>query len=302
LQHKNKFALTALLLAIFLNAYIGVAFSIFKKFQVDLFQTIVFNYWICVITGMLVLGYSPVGMETFHADWFPYAILMGVLFIGLFNMIAISSVKVGVTITQTANKLSFVIPVIFAVLAYHESAKGYKLLGIIIALLAVVLTTYTKKDNTAIKPSRWEYALPILLFVGSGILDTLTNFVQHTFLTSEAISNAYLIMGFMVAAITGSLVLLYLFLTGKKTWHWKNVVAGIILGVPNYFSIFFLVQALKHSPVTSSATLPINNIGVLFVVSIFGILVLKEKLRAWNYVGLVLTLLSIILIYLGDIA
>jgi multidrug transporter EmrE-like cation transporter len=91
-----------------------------------------------------------------------------------------------------------------------------------------------------------------------------------------------------------------LLLTGRKKFNIRNVIAGICLGVPNYFSIYFLVKALQSPAMSSSATIPINNIGVLLVVSLFGIMVFKEKLSKKNYMGLGLTLLAIFLIYLGD--
>lgn len=290
----------ALIISIILNAYLGVAFSVFNRYKIDLFQTIVFNYWACVITGVLVLGYFPIHAANVQQPWFAMAILMGVLFISVFNLIAISSIKVGVTITQTANKLSLIIPVMVSFIAYHESITALKIIGILVALLAVFLTTQRKEEKGNRSSLNWTYFLPILLFLGSGIIDTLTKFVQQKFITNEAMKNSYLIAGFFIAAIIGSLALLYSFLARKREFQIRSVFAGIILGVPNYFSIYYLVQALENKQLSSTAIIPINNIGVLFLVSLFGIGVLKEKLSRWNYLGLALTLLAILLIFIGD--
>lgn len=291
-----------LLISIVLNAYLGVAFSIFHRYQVDLFQTIVFNYWTCVITGCFVLGEFPVQEQTIHEPWFLVAMLMGVMFISVFNLIAQSSIKMGVTITQTANKLSFCIPVMVSFLAYHEKVTFIKILGILTALIAVVLTTGKKSDSELEHQphQRSEYLLPFLLFIGSGVIDTITKFAQRNYLKNNHLSNAYLISGFMGAASIGSVVLIIQYVKGKRHFKWRNVIAGIVLGFPNYFSIYYLVKALSHPSLNSSATIPINNIGILFLVSLFGIFILKEKLNRLNYVGLALTLLAILLIYIGD--
>jgi drug/metabolite transporter (DMT)-like permease len=225
---------------------------------------------------------------------------MGFLFISVFNLISISSVKVGITITQTSNKLSLVIPVVFSYLVYHENISWLKLIGIIVALIAVVLTS---KNNNAIEKSKkisWQYMLPVILFISSGIIDTLTKYVERTYLTTNDISNAYLISGFFIAAILGSIVLSYQYITSKRVFNFKNLLAGIVLGVPNYFSIYYLIKALQSNSLSSSATIPINNIGVLFVVSMFGIFIFKEKLNKANYIGLLFTLLAILLIFFGD--
>lgn len=290
-----------LFLSILFNAYLGVIFAYFNRYKIDTFQAIVFNYITCVVTGSLALGKFPINLTTAGLPWFKWAILMGFLFITVFNLIAYSSNKVGITITQTANRLSLVIPVIFSYFLYHESISYLKILGILVALTAVVLASQKKSvaGNTKRKLS-WEIFLPILLFLSSGVIDAMTKFVERTFLHDTDTSNAYLISGFGIAAIFGIVALLFQYIQGKRKFHWNYLLSGIILGVPNYFSIYFLIKALKNPTLNSSATIPINNIGVLFVVSLFGIFVFKEKLTKANYAGLLLTLTAIILIYLGD--
>lgn len=292
--------MTYLLLSILLNAYLGIVFVYFSKHKIDIFQAIVFNYWICVITGSVVLGNFPIHAESLQTDWFKMAIIMGILFISVFNLIGISSVKVGATITQTANKLSLAIPVVVSYFLYNEHISILKMMGIILALVAVVLSTMKENNGEKVKIPLWEFSLPIILFVSSGIIDSLTKYVQKNYINSESSSNSYLIAGFMVAAIIGTFALLFMYLKKVKTFAWKNLIAGIILGVPNYFSIYYLIKALQNNSLNSSATIPINNIGVLFLVSIFGIFIFKEKLSKLNYIGLGMTLLAIILIFLGD--
>ena len=289
-----------LLLSILFNSYLGVIFAYFNRYKIDSFQAIVFNYWACVITGTIVLGHFPINLESIQYPWFKWSILMGFLFITVFNLISISSVKVGITITQTSNKLSLVIPVLFSFLVYQEHISWLKFIGIVVALIAVVLTS---KNNNTIETSKkisWQYMLPIILFISSGIIDTLTKYVERTYLITNDISNAYLISGFFIAAILGSIVLSYQYITSKRVFNIKNLLAGIVLGVPNYFSIYYLIKALQSNSLSSSATIPINNIGVLFVVSMFGIFIFKEKLNKANYIGLLFTLLAILLIFFGD--
>ena len=129
-----------LLLSILLNGYIGVVFVFFKKYKIDLFQAIVYNYITCVVTGSIVTGQFPLGVSTIDLPWFKWALLMGTLFITVFNIIAVSSVKAGVTATQTANKLSLIIPVLFSWYVYHETISYLKWGGISLALIAVILT------------------------------------------------------------------------------------------------------------------------------------------------------------------
>jgi drug/metabolite transporter (DMT)-like permease len=289
--------MTFLVLSILLSAYLGIAFKLFDKLGIDNFQAIVINYIVCVITGSIYSCSFPLSVQTIHEPWFKWSLLMGALFISIFNVIAITSVKLGVTVAQTTNKLSLVIPVIISFFLYKEQVDLLKIVGILVALVAVYLVSKKEGEKIELK-STSAFLLPILLFIGSGIIDTLTKYVQTTFLTNNETSNAYLITGFGVAGTIGFVVLMYLYATKQKTFHWKYLVAGICLGVPNYFSIYYFVKALDYYNKNSSAVIPINNIGVLFVASLVSILFFKEKMSTINYIGLALTLVAIGCIFL----
>ncbi len=289
-----------LILSILLNAYIGIIFIIFYRFKIDILQAIVFNYITCVITGSIFNTEFPLNIHSIEEPWFKWAILMGFLFISILNLIGISSIKAGITVTQTANKLSLIIPVLFSWYLYHEQITWIKWSGIIIAMFAVVFTIW-KTEKSLTSKTFFAFFYPLLIFFGSGLLDTLTKYVESNFVVNESIANKYLISGFLSAASIGSIMLIALYFFKKKKFQFKNVIAGIILGVPNYFSIYSLIMALKNQTLSSSAIIPINNIGVLFVVSFFGILIFKEKMSKLNYLGLLLTIVSIVLIYFGDI-
>lgn len=289
-----------MLLSILFSAYLGIIFAYFHRYRVDIFQAIVFNYGTCVLTGSVMLGRLPLDSTTLQQPFFRWAMAMGILFISVFNFIGFSSIKVGITITQSANRLSMVIPVAFSFFLYNEPISWIKILGIVLALGAVILVSVKPNPIKTKRLPLWEYLLPVILFFSSGIIDTLTKYVQATFLVNESISNTYLISGFFTAFLIGISVLLYQYATGKRHFHYRFLVSGILLGVPNYFSIYFLVKALQSGVLNSSAIIPINNIGVLFVVSLFGIFIFHEKLTRLNYLGLLLTLLAILFIFIGD--
>lgn len=288
-----------LIYSILLNAYMGIIFIYFHKFKVDFFQAIVFNYIVCVCTGSFMQGAFPISTDTLSTSWAPWAILMGTLFIIVFNIIANSTIKAGITSTQTANKLSLIIPVIFAAYLYGEKISYVKWAGIFIAFISIIFTVY-RKNQLQKKGGILALLLPILLFVSSGAIDTLTKYIELHFLHNDIDASYFVISGFFTAAFWGVLVLILLYVFGKKTFHIKNIIAGILLGIPNYFSIFYLIKALKSSYLSSSAIIPINNIGILFIVSVWSVFICKEKLTKLNYIGLLLSLIAIALIFFGD--
>ncbi|MES2330462.1 MAG: EamA family transporter [Bacteroidota bacterium] len=288
--------------SIILTSYLTLAFKVCEKYKVNIFQAIVFNYITCVITGSFVNGSFPVNAAIMHTPWFKWACVMGVLFVSIFNVVGITAQKIGVAVASVANKLSLIIPVVLSVYLYGESVAGWKLAGVIIALAAVILTCYQSKQlesglEAGIK--KWEYILPVVLFIGSGLLDALINHVQKQYVTEEN-KNAYLISGFLSAAVIGSLLLLVQYARGKQIFAFKHLAAGIIIGVPNYFSIWCLVRFLKQSPWQSSASIPVNNMGIVLFSSVVAWLVFKEKLSKINWLGIALSLVAIYLIAFGD--
>lgn len=290
-----------LLGSIILSSYLTLAFKFCGRYNIDIFQAIVFNYITCVITGSIVNGSFPLSTQSFNYAWVQWGCAMGVLFIGLFNLIGITTQKSGVAVATVANKLSLVIPVLLAVYLYGEVLFGLKLLGIGVALLAVALTCYQPaRDKEVNGPkSGWlQYLLPVILFVGSGLLDAVINHVQKNYITDDN-SNAFLITGFLSAASIGSVILIVLLFTGKKRFSFVNLLAGILIGIPNYFSIWFLMKFLKISTWQSSAKIPVNNMGIVLFSSVVAWLLFREKLSLINWAGILLSIAAIALIAFG---
>jgi drug/metabolite transporter (DMT)-like permease len=287
--------------SIVLSSYLTLSFKMCERYGVNTFQAIVFNYLTCVVTGSFVNGSFPINKEALQAGWFGWACLMGTLFIVLFNIIGFTAQKLGVAVASVANKLSLVIPFLFSIWLYNEKATGFKIAGILIALVAVVLTCRpSSSDKNQPKMSGMLlWLLPAVLFVGSGLLDTSIKYVEQQFL-NDGNKNAYLISSFAAAGFIGLTWLLVRLATGKAKFQWKNVFAGILIGIPNYFSIWCLVKVLKESSLQSSAIIPVNNMGIVLFSTVMAWLLFKEKLSAINWVGIILSLIAIALIAFGD--
>ena len=281
-----------LVATILLNVVISAIFKVFPKYKVDAFQAIVVNYCVCVITGSLFIGNIPFHSAAVHEAWFPWALLMGASFISIFNLIAYCTKVDGITTTTIANKLSLVIPVLFAVIFFHEQAGIGKIAGILLAFPAVYLTTRVKEDNGKMQ----SLLFPVLLFAGSGLLDTIVNYVQHTFLIGQQLQATFTVYCFAVAGVLGITIIILLVLMKKIQLQPRNIIAGICVGIPNYFSIYFLIRSLNSNFLPSSSAIPVINIGILVASSLAALLVFREKISRLRVLGLVLALVAIMLI------
>lgn len=278
-------------LCILFNAVLFVIFKSFTKYNISTFQAIVFNY---ITAFLLALSQSKVDYNLTdipNQKWFLGAVILGFLFISIFNVIGKTTQKLGISVVAVAGKMSLIIPIIFGIVVYNESAGYLKIIGIVLALLAVYLVT--KKDD--IKIEKQYLYLPIILFFGSGILDTLIKYIEENYVTKAELE-LYTGSIFLIAFIIGFSIILGMLITKKTKLAFKNIIAGIVLGIPNYYSIYFLLKGLQTEGLESSTVFTINNIGILLLSTIIGILFFKEKLSKLNYFGVFLSIVAIILV------
>ena len=290
-----------LILSIILTSYLTLSFKALGILKIPALQAIVINYFTCVITGSLVNGSFPVSSTSLSQPWFRWAILMGIVFVMLFNIIAFTAQRIGVAVASVANKLSLVIPFIFALYLYDEKFTALKLAGIVMALLAVLFTCWPHKDirGSSIKSAHGALLLvPLVLFIGSGLLDTMIKYVEQHFLNGTNNDN-YFITAFLVAGTTGGLILIIQLITGRQRFDLRAIPAGILIGIPNYFSIWTLVKVLAANQGNSSAIFPIVNIGIVLFSTIAALIIFKEKLSKLNWTGVVLAIVAIIAMAYG---
>lgn len=284
--------MTWLLLSVFCSTLIFVIFKFFDRFRVDNLQAIIVNYIVASTLGMSLRGFDTSVLDLPNHNWFPSAIVLGLIFIWLFRLMAFASQKIGVSVVSITVKMSLVIPVIFGILYYNESVNLVKVLGITLALVSVYLTT-SKGKKVGIQAAYVK--IPIFLFVGSGFMDTFINYNQEQVVPVNE-QDLFTSTIFGLAAIFGTVLL---FVQNRRTGvklELRNLFAGIILGIPNYGSIYFLLKALGHNNAESSIIFPINNVGIVALSVIAGTLIFSEKLNSKNWIGILLAIGSILLL------
>lgn len=331
-------SLLFLLSSIVLTSWLTLSFKLVERFRINNLQAIVFNYISCVVTGTVVQGGSPWDETTITETWFPWALVMGAGFIAMFNLVAFIAQRIGVSVAVVAYKLSLVIPFVFSLYYYGDPYTIWKIAGIALALAAVVFTFWpsaeqkqagsyekdskhpegimeqkearnNKKDkaiemlpegvmaqNKKVPLLLW--LAPLVLFIGSGLLDAMIKFVEQSFL-GPANQDAYLITAFSSASSIGICLLGWIFATGRQRFDARAIVAGMAIGIPNYFSIWCLMYALKGYTGNSSVVIPVNNMGIVLISALAAGWLFKEKLSSINRLGIALSLAAIALIAFG---
>src|SRR6056297_3899120 len=135
--------MTFLLLSIISSTSLFVIFKYVDKYGIKNFDVIIINYIVASILGFSVSRYNPDIFPLWDNAWFPYSVIIGILFVVGFVLIGRSSQKVGIAITTVASKMSVIIPITFSLLYDpYDHITNLKLTGILLALVAVFLTVY----------------------------------------------------------------------------------------------------------------------------------------------------------------
>ena len=281
-----------LIVSILLATLLFVIFKLFAKFNINVLQAIVVNYVIACICGLASYSKPFSVINIIEMPWFTGACLLGVLFIFIFNIMAITAQQNGLSVASVAAKMSVVVPIIFAVLVYGEELPAIKITGIILALTAVYLVS-VKKDGIHIKKGTLLY--PVLLFLGSGTIDTSLKYLEVNYVGKGEIP-LFSATIFAFAAIVGLFILAFNILKKNEKVTGKNIIAGICLGIFNYYSITFLIMALGSETLDSSTVFTINNVAIVTLTTLMGIILFKERLNVKNIVGIFIAVLSIFLV------
>lgn len=275
-----------LALSILCSALIFVIFKGFQKFEVDNFQAIIVNYFIACSLGLIV-GFDSIP-SSHPENWLLPCVIIGAIFISLFILMAKVSQDLGVATASVSVKMSVVIPVALGIFLYGDELSFGLTIGIILSLVAIFFITQ-KESGFHFSHIKW----PLVLFVGNGLLDSILKYAQTNYVEASEIS-VFTAAGFGLAATSGMIA--YPFMKNKSPLKKKNIFAGIVLGIPNFGTIYFLMMTLEHTKMKSSVFFPINNIGIVLLSTLLSVWIFKEGLNRKNIIGIILGVLSILLI------
>ncbi len=282
-----------LILAILSSTCNHLLFKSFSRYKIDLLTAISVNYAVCVAIGFASSQNHLSISLIYHQDWFVFSIIQGGLLICCFFLMGLTTRNQGVSVASLASRLSVVIPIFAAFFLYADSFSQTKAAGIILAILALYLSS--KKDNNSPVLSKSKSILPLILFIGFGTHSTLLKFVQNNYL-DDISYHAYVMAAFLAAFIISLLIVVIRIIRERKPLHLKHIVSGLILGCVNYGSVYFLVKALSIPGWESSQVFPTLSIAVVGTSSISAMLIFKEKLHKKLILAITLGAAAIILV------
>ena len=232
------------------------------------------NYVICSLLGASYAGFDLIcpdvsGFSTTLA----LGIVGGILFLASFILLQRNTVRNGIVLSSVFMKLGLLVPMILSVLVFRELPTWTQVVGFCIALLAIVLIN-VKKGNPA---SRFHWELLVLLLTGGGA-DAMSKVFEA--LGPAALSNQFLFYIFAVALVLCVALVIY---KKERPGLWE-VLFGVAIGIPNFFSSKFLLRSLADLPAV--VVYPSFSIATILITTLVGVCFFKERLRKLQWLAL----------------
>lgn len=264
-----------ILLAVAFSVAVSVLLKLARRANVDIVQAVATNYIVAAGLATWLLGATP--QAALDSDARAPIILLGVLLPAIFVMLARSVRSAGIVRTDVAQRLSLFLSLAAAFLLFGEALLPLKVLGIVLALVAVACILWR---NERVERAGW--LAPLAVFAGFGAIDICFKLVAQ----AHAPFPSALLASFLIALVFCWIAVLLRALTRQAPLSPRSIGFGVILGAANFANILFYIRGHQALPNDPSLVFASMNLGVVLLGALVGAIGFREKLSWLNWVGL----------------
>lgn len=214
-------------------------------------------------------------------------VIAGIFFFVSFIYYQKSVRENGAGLAGTFGKLGILIPMLFAIIIWQEYPTSLQWSGIILAILSIVLVNFPFNRN-------WKKALRlnlILLFIYGGFAEFTNKIFQQ-----YAITDYKMLFLFWVFFSAFLISLIYTLIKTDSLPGYKELGIGFLVGIPNLFSSFFLINALNH--LKTAVVFPIFSAGSIVLIVIASFFIFGERMERKEALSVVMTVIALVLVNL----
>lgn len=274
-----------LLLAILCSSMVQIVMRLSTEKVKNNMSLLAVNYAVCMLIAAAYTGFGnlfprTVGLGTAGLLGF----LQGFIFLLAFILLQFNDRRNGVVLSASFMKLGLLVPILVSIIWFGEEPGIFNAIGFFTAIGAIILINYDPRKATA--PGS-KIALLALLLVG-GFVDVMSKIYQE-------IGNPDLSAQFLLYTFGGALILSLLLIIFKKERPGKaELIFGILVAIPNYFSSKFLLAALAE--IDAVIMLPCYNVGTIMVATLAGVLFFRERLQKHQWLAMGIILVALVLL------
>jgi drug/metabolite transporter (DMT)-like permease len=219
---------------------------------------------------------------------FLFGAVLGLLFVLTFFAFAKAVGAAGTALSTLSSRLSVVVPLVLSIIIFNENPSSTNILGFLFTFVTIYLFYKSLRQQGEKHLHKLEYFYLIAVLVGIGINDFAMKIFEQTRPLNEKPFFLMTIFGFAFIYSAG-------YVAHKRIpIDRRTMNRGLLLGIPNIFSSFFLISAL--SELRGIIVYPVTNIGIILLTTILAMLIWNEKLNTYALLALVAGVVAIILL------
>ncbi len=273
-----------LILAIFSSMAVAIVMRLSEKHSKNNFSMLACNYLMCTFLAMMTIGATQVGSSQTGLS---FAIGLGVIN-GVFYLSSLMlyqwNIRVnGVTLSALFMKMGVIVSILIAIIFFNETPQTMQIVGMTIACIAILVIHFEK----GVSKVNSGFGL-IMLLLGGGITDAMSKVFES--LGVASMKNNFLFFTFISALV---LCILLCFIK-KQSFTKKDFSFGLLIGIPNYFSALFLLNALSQVPAVIAY--PTYSVGSIVAVMLVSRVVFKEKLSYRQLIAMIMIMIALVLL------
>lgn len=273
-----------LLLAIASSALVSITMRLSETKIRNNIAMLAVNYMMCTFLAWAYTGFgsfrpAELGRQTTVI----FGAINGVLYLAGFVLLQRNIQTNGVVLSATFIKLGLLVSMVVSVVCFGERPEPWQWLGFLLAVAAIVLMNYRPGAGKA-----GNMAGLLLLLLAGGGGDAMSKIFEE--LGNPAFSEHFLLTTFLMAL---GLCLILFAVRKEKAGMWE-VLFGLLIGIPNFFSAKFLLGALKD--IAAVIVYPVYSVATILTVTVTGVLVFREKLEKRQWMALAMILIALILL------
>lgn len=285
-----------LILAAFSSAALTLVLKLFRDPEANRFGILLGNYLTCALIAFLQMPEKS-GLFAVSSSTLIMSLIGGFLFVAGLVMIQTSVGRNGATLTAAFSKLGLIVPLLISFLFFQEVPSLLNLAGVGLAAAAILLITFGAKEAGGVPAAggeRASLAILLLTLLANGCAESMAKIFSR--LGDQREDTRYFFFLFLTAALLTFLLAAAEKKKNGRRLRGRELAAGILAGIPNYFCSYFLLKALLDLPATLAY--PAFSVGSILLVTAAGALFFREKLSRRQLAGLGLILGALILLNL----
>ncbi len=283
-----------LILSVVFSVLLLVNFRAHARFQVDTRIAILLNYPVCFLTAYF---HQPSAIPFLWPSLGESFLLMfmGVGFVITFLLSGFSTQKNGMAPTSLANNISLVIPVLINLFILKTGGEltSWVALGLLLSFGSIYFCSPQLTSSEGVKP---VVGLLIAVFVAYGLTNTLFSYLNSTLTYVVGGTLPFIMMLLIGSMVSSAIVLIWKTFNGTLNWNRNSVWAAIPLGLPNFFSFYFLLKALDAYQNNAAVVLTMYNLSVILLSALSAYVFFNERLTAKQWIGILLGCIGIVLL------